>query len=126
MPEQHIPPNADGAVPMAAPAAASTAAAPPAAADTPAAWYDGIADETIRRWAQAKGWKDPLAAVESNYNLERLMGNERAGRLVTLPGENASAEEMRAFHSRLGVPDTPEGYALRAKSSGAPAGSGSA
>jgi hypothetical protein len=76
------------------------------------AWYDGIADEPLRRWAQAKGWKDPLAAVESNYNLERMVGAERAGRMVALPGENATPEELRAFHSRIGVPESAEGYRI--------------
>ena len=77
-----------------------------------AEWYAGIGDENIRRWAQAKGWKDPLAAVESNYNLERLFGLDRVGRTVTLPRQGASAQELREFHSRLGVPETADGYNL--------------
>ena len=75
-------------------------------------WYTGIADENIRRWAQGKGWKDPLAAVESNYNLERLIGLDRAGRTLVLPREDAAPEELQAFRSRLGVPESPEGYQL--------------
>lgn len=76
------------------------------------AWYAGLADENLRRWAQAKGWKDPLSAVESNYNLERLIGLDRAGRTVVLPREDAPAEEVQAFRARLGVPESAEGYAL--------------
>jgi hypothetical protein len=76
------------------------------------AWYAALPDDGIRRWAQAKGWKDPLAAVESNYNLERLIGLDRAGRTVVLPREDAPPEEVQAFRSRLGVPESAEGYAL--------------
>jgi hypothetical protein len=81
-------------------------------ADAKADWYAGIADDNLRRWAQAKGWKDPLAAVESNYNLERLIGQDRAGRTVVLPREDATPEELQAFRSRIGVPDSPDGYSL--------------
>lgn len=88
---------------------------PAAAAEAPApadAWYSALPDDNIRRWAQAKGWKDPLAAVESNYNLERLIGLDRAGRTVVLPREDAPQEEVLAFRSRLGVPDSADGYTL--------------
>jgi hypothetical protein len=87
--------------------------APPAAAEEPGApWYASLPDEHLRRWAQAKGWKDALSAVESNYNLERMIGAERAGRMVAVPGENASEEEVRNFRARIGVPENAEGYAL--------------
>jgi hypothetical protein len=100
-------------------AAAGMESAPvPTGEDAP--WYAALPDEQLRRWAQAKGWKDPLAAVESNYNLERMIGAERAGRMVAVPGENASPEELRNFRARIGVPDSAEGYAL-AVPEGAPA-----
>lgn len=67
-----------------------------------------------RTWAEAKGFKDPLAAVESAYNLEKLLGFDRAGRTVVMPGENATPEELKAFHAKIGVPDSPEGYGLKA------------
>lgn len=91
-----------------APAAGDAAPAQAGASD----WYTNIADENLRRWAQAKGWKDPLAAVESNYNLERMVGLDRAGRTVTLPREDSPPEEWRAYHQRIGVPENAEGYSL--------------
>lgn len=100
-----VPPEAPGSTVPATPSAPGGEAASPA-------WYESLPDEQLRRWAQAKGWKDALSAVESNYNLERMMGAERAGRMVAVPGENASEEEVRNFRARIGVPDNAEGYAL--------------
>jgi len=100
-----------------APAAPSPAPAPGAApAPAPAAnadsWFTGIADESARTWVQAKGFKDPAALAESAYNLEKLIGHDRAGRTLVLPKDDATPEEIKAFHQKLGVPDTPEGYKL--------------
>ncbi|MDB5802679.1 MAG: Uncharacterized protein JWN73_1, partial [Betaproteobacteria bacterium] len=96
-----------------APAGANdTAPAASGSAADASGWTTGIADENLRRWAQAKGWKDPLAAVESNYNLERMIGLDRAGRTVVLPREDASPEEMRAYYQRIGVPENADGYSL--------------
>ncbi|HEX4329455.1 MAG TPA: hypothetical protein VH105_21890 [Burkholderiales bacterium] len=110
---QHEAAEAARAAPVAQ-ASQSAGAAPAPAGDSAsdAGWHAGIADENLRRWAQAKGWKDPLAAVESNYNLERLIGLDRAGRTVVLPREDATPEELSAFRQRLGVPENAAGYAL--------------
>lgn len=75
-------------------------------------WYSGIQNETTRTWAQAKGWKDPLAAVESAYNLEKLIGFDKAGRTVVIPGDDATPEQRAAYNSRIGVPENAEGYKL--------------
>lgn len=115
--------------PASAPAAASApvpgpaAAAPipsgtPAASPAPAtangdAWFSGIPNNDVRVWAEAKGWKDPHALAESAYNLEKLMGFDKAGRTIVMPGENASPEELKAFHAKIGVPETAEGYGLK-------------
>ena len=105
----------------AAPAAASAPAAPDAGATTttttPAApagdaWYSGIQNQDVRVWAEAKGFKDPLAAAESAYNLEKLIGFDRAGKTVVMPDENSSPEQRAAFMQKLGVPETVEGYKL--------------
>lgn len=77
-------------------------------------WYSGIQTPEVRTWAQAKGFKDPLAAVESAYNLEKLIGFDRAGRTVVLPKDDAPEAEKRAFFSKMGVPEKPEDYKLEA------------
>lgn len=96
----------------ATPAAAAMSASAPAA--TPAAaggeWFSGIQDDNIRTWAAGKGWKDPLAAVESNYNLEKLIGFEKAGRTIVLPKEDATPEERAAFYQKIGAPEKADGY----------------
>ena len=90
--------------------AAGTAPATPATPATEQPWYAGHADENIRNWAANKGWKDPLAALESGYNLEKLIGFEKAGRTIVMPKDDATPEERRAFLTRIGVPEKVDGY----------------
>ena len=108
----------------AAPAAASGTPAPDAGnapAGTPAGtpapsgdqWYAGIQNQEVRTWVEAKGFKDPLSAAESAYNLEKLMGFDRAGKTVVLPDENSPPEARQAFLQKLGVPEKPEGYGFK-------------
>jgi hypothetical protein len=67
----------------------------------------------VRTWVEAKGFKDPLSVAESAYNLEKMMGFDRAGRTLVMPGENATPEEIKAFNAKIGVPETPDGYGLK-------------
>lgn len=112
------PAPAAASAPAPTPAAAAPAPTPAAPAPAPAAtgdqpWFTGISNPEARTWAEAKGFKDPLSAVESAYNLEKLLGFDRAGRTVVVPGENATPEEMKAFRAKIGVPETPDGYGLK-------------
>lgn len=108
-------PAAPAATPVEPAAPASTPAATPSApAAAPAndAWYSGIQDETLRGWVQNKGWKDATEAVKSGYNLEKLIGFEKAGRTIVLPKDDATPEERRAFLSKLGVPEKAADYKI--------------
>jgi hypothetical protein len=67
----------------------------------------------VRVWAEAKGFKDPLAAAESAYNLEKLIGFDRAGKTVVIPDDNATPEQRQAFMQKLGVPASPDGYGIK-------------
>jgi len=58
--------------------------------------------------------------AESAYNLEKLMGFDRAGRTVVVPDENASPETVAAFRAKMGVPATAEGYQLPVPDGGDP------
>ena len=40
---------------------------------------------------------------------QKLLGKDK----VTIPGENATAEELNAFHVRMGRPENPEGYEFK-------------
>lgn len=98
-----------------APPAGTPPAGTPAAPAPPAAngdnWFSS-AEEGLRTWIAAKGFKDPLAVADSAWNLEKLIGHEKAGRTLVLPKDDATPEEIRAFQTKLGVPETPDGYKL--------------
>ncbi|PTE02701.1 hypothetical protein [Pandoraea apista] len=74
------------------------------------AWFSSIQNDEVRNWTQAKGWKDPAALAESAWNLEKLIGHERAGRTVVIPGDDAPAEELAAFRAKMGVPEKADDY----------------
>ena len=81
-------------------------------ANTNAEWWSQIPDEGVRNWTAAKGFKDPFAVAESAYNLEKLMGFDRAGRTLVIPSNDATPEQVQAFRAKLGVPEQPEGYSF--------------
>ena len=66
----------------------------------------------MKTWVGSKGFKDPAAIAESAYNLEKLIGFDKAGRTLVVPKDDAAPEEVSAFHQRLGVPLTPNDYKL--------------
>lgn len=111
-----------GAAAVAAAAAAATASAPASGGQTsgtpaPAAndkWFSGIADENVRTWVEAKGFTDANAAVASAYNLEKLLGFDRAGRTLVVPDEKSTPEQVAAFRTKIGVPEKPDGYGIKA------------
>lgn len=98
----------------AAPAVAATpAAATPAAPAAPAAnsaWYDSIANADTKTWVQSKGFQNAEAVADSAFNLEKLIGHDRAGRTLVIPKDDATPQEIQAFNAKLGVPEKPEGY----------------
>lgn len=81
-------------------------------APAPDAWFSGIQNQDVRTWVEAKGFKDPLAVAESAYNLEKLMGFDKAGRTIVMPDENATPEQIAAFRQKMGVPESVDGYKL--------------
>ena len=91
---------------------AAASAAAPAAAPAGDKWYSGIQDESIRTWVEAKGFQDPSAAAQSAYNLEKLIGFDKAGKTVVIPDENSSPETRAAFLAKMGVPEKADGYKL--------------
>ena len=108
------------------PASASTGAATGANASTQTAstqattgieWLNG-ADELAVGYAQNKGWKSPVDMLSSYQNLEKLMGADRAGNTVVLPGENATPEEIGKFFDRMGRPSDAAGYNIQVPEKG--------
>lgn len=83
----------------------------PAPATPPSTWYNG-ADELTTGYIQNKGWKDPIEAVRSYQNLEKLLGADKAGNAVILPKPDATPEELGAFYTRLGRPSDAKDYKI--------------
>ncbi len=75
-------------------------------------WFAPIRDDGLRNWVQAKGFKDPFAVAESAYNLEKLIGFDKAGRTLVMPKDDATPEERAAFHQKLGAPANADGYKI--------------
>ena len=99
--------NPEAPAPVAAPAAAPVAAP---VADAP--FYSGFENEELRGFVENKGMKTPEQLATSYHNLEKLMGADRAGRTVVLPGLDADETSMSEFYSRLGRPETADAYDL--------------
>lgn len=77
----------------------------------PIAWLPD-ADEATVGYIQNKGWDEPGKLVASYQNLEKLIGAERAGRTITMPGDKAEPAEIEAFYNKLGRPAEASGYKL--------------
>ncbi len=101
------PPAGDPGIPPSGTPTAAPAGTPPASNDT---WYSGFENADVKNWTQAKGFKDPAALAESAWNLEKLLGHEKAGRTVVIPGDDAPAEEVAAFRAKMGIPEKADDY----------------
>lgn len=76
-------------------------------ASVPDTWYSKIEDPDLKGYVEKKGWKDPVETVKSYREIEKKQGTS-----ISLPKENATPEEVNAFYSKLGRPETPEAYQL--------------
>ncbi len=72
-----------------------------------ASWTDSLPDD-LKSNASLSKFKDPNEVAKAYVNLEKSMGNK-----IKIPGENATPEEVSAFYTKLGRPETSEGYALQ-------------
>lgn len=76
-------------------------------------WYGEIpADrpQEFRDWVQNKGFKDPISALESYHNAEKLLGAP-AEQVIKLPKAD-DAQAWEGVWNKLGRPDKPEAYEL--------------
>jgi hypothetical protein len=97
----------------AAPAAAPAAAAPAAAPNTPAIAWLPDADELTTGYIQNKGWQSPADLLKSYQGAEKLIGVP-PDKVLRLPSETSTKEDLDAFYSKLGRPADPKGYELKA------------
>lgn len=75
-------------------------------------WWDSVKDAEVKGWLGNKKFPDAESALKSYWGLERLMGADKAGRTVMLPKDEADEAGWRALASKIGVPETPDGYKL--------------
>jgi len=89
----------------------TTTTTPAAAADH---WLSGVEDPDLRGWAEAKGMQNvqPGDVLRSYQNLEKVMGADKAGRTVVLPGPDADEATRNEFYTKLGRPDAADKYEL--------------
>lgn len=87
---------------------AAAAAAAAAAGGGAAAWFP----ESHKTLVETKQWKGAGDVIDSYNNLEKLVGADKAGRTVVLPKDEKDAEGIKAFHAKIGVPESPDKYEL--------------
>jgi hypothetical protein len=77
-------------------------------------WLSGVEDPDLRGWAEAKGMQNvqPADVLRSYQNLEKVMGADKAGRTVVLPGPDADEATQNEFYAKLGRPDAADKYEL--------------
>jgi hypothetical protein len=76
-------------------------------------FYSGFEDTELGGWVESKfqGTAPSVERLASSYrNLEKMVGAEKAGRTVTLPGPDADPDALGEFFTRLGRPEQPDGY----------------
>ncbi|RJO61602.1 MAG: hypothetical protein C4542_06065 [Dehalococcoidia bacterium] len=96
--------------------AQTTGASPaPAAPAAPATDWSAGLDPDTGAYTKNKGWKAPSDIITSYRNLEKVIGADRAGRTVVLPGKDAKPEELEALYNRLGRPASPDKYSISAE-----------
>lgn len=97
-------PGNDGGTPAPAPAPA-----PAGTGGESTPWYGDISsDPDLQSWVENKGWQDPVSALKSTRNLEKMVGAP-ADEVVRIP-ENVDNDTYSNVMQRLGAPESPDGY----------------
>ena len=96
--------------PVAAPAA-------PTHGVEPGTWTQTLSEEQ-QGFVQNKGFETPEALLTSYQNLESMVVGFPAERLLKLPADLNDQEAMAEVHTRLGRPDSAEGYEFPAAPEG--------
>ena len=77
-------------------------------------WIDNVQNPEVRTWAESKGLHNGTFenVLGSYHNLEKLMGADKAGRTITLLGDDATPEQQNDFYTKLGRPSDAKEYGL--------------
>lgn len=87
----------------------------PPASGTDQPWHANFENKDVSAWVASFGdsYKTPESIAVKAYNLEKLLGADKAGRAVVPPKADAKPEEWSAFYRKhMGAPEKPEGYVL--------------
>lgn len=76
------------------------------------AWYDSVQDPDTKAWLANKKYESPEMLAKAGRSLEQLFGADKAGRAVILPKDEKDEEGLKAFRSKIGVPESIDGYKL--------------
>lgn len=71
-------------------------------------FLDGFKEEN-RSFVQEKGYKSADDMVTALKGLSQFEGKDLS-KMVSLPADNATAEDLASFYGKLGCPEKPEGY----------------
>lgn len=79
-------------------------------------WHAGL-DADTKTWVSGKAWDklEPTAALSEAIKLGRSAEQKLgvpADQIVRLPGKDAKPEDLRAFYTKIGAPEKPEGYEI--------------
>lgn len=66
-------------------------------------WRQGISDPKVRQYAERFATAEDAAA-------SALEMRQKMSSAISLPGNNASLEEIAEYRARMGIPDTVDGY----------------
>ena len=85
----------------------STSTATTATTTVTASWRDTLPDD-LKADKSLESFKDVAGLAKSFIETKKMVGARSA-----VPGADAKPEDVAAFRKALGVPDAPEGYALK-------------
>ena len=74
-------------------------------------WWGVIPEGPARQHIEAKQYANPAELALANYNLTRLQTGDP--NVVSLPGKDATPEQWNDFYTKIGRPETPDGYELK-------------
>lgn len=72
-------------------------------------WLETLPDD-IRQDPSLAMFKDPSALAKSWVNAQKMVGADK----VVMPNEKSSEEEWNAFYQKLGRPESPDKYEIKA------------
>ena len=77
-----------------------------------APWYGEGASEATQGYVKTKGWSTAQKVINAYQSLEKLQRNGNKD-MVSLPKEDATAEEFNEFYTKTGRPESADKYDLK-------------